>query len=909
LLVALQEARPARGGTSPARELLPDLDQETPFGLNVTSSGDGTARTYWLGFGSAVRNVGNGPLMIGGHRPDTANPAMTADQRIQRDDGSVEVVPAVGQMEFVTSPDHRHWHYLRFDRYQLRRAGSSRALVRDHKTGFCLGDRYPVTDLTLSHAVPGKVYRTNCGLNDTALLQVDEGISVGYGDDYKPFLEGQDLKLSGLPSGRYVLVHRVNADRRLRELSYGNDTASVLLDLRWHAGVPALRILRNCANSARCEKPLARKKGTKVLAFPARVAQAVARPADAFMPDDGGLNSQPGSWAGLQWNFDGPFGVDAPAAWANMISRGRPGGAGVTVAVLDTGIAYADQPPYRRSPELNADSFVPGYDFVDDDAYPLDLNGHGTHVASTIAESTNNGFGLTGLAYGVKLMPVRVLDAVGNGYPATIARGIRFAVNHGAKVLNLSFNFDPQIGPAQIPQVMQALAYAYKRGALVVVAAGNNGLGRLTYPALGPHVLSVGATTENGCLSSFSNHGPGLDLVAPGGGSDTPFPDDRDCLAGRAGRPIYQMTFRNGRISDFGPAEQYIGTSMATPHVSATAALVIASGVVGAHPKPLAVERRLERSARDLGAAGYDTRYGWGLVNASAATTRGTGPRPTRTILRRVVVRPGLATVDASRQFAIGGAADSRLARLAQLVRTVSGSSTRLPVQLLVAGRKVSGAFPGVPTTSPITYRYQRTPSMPVPQAPTPKGSVFNPALRNVQRRLIALHYLTAGGADGLWGPMTQEAVVAFQKWERLPRTSVLDARTRARLATSSSPIPVRRMVASRRIEILLDRQIALLIDRNRVVLAIAVSTGKPSTPTPPGHYSVHAKIPRWWSTPFRVWLPWAVPFVGGIALHEYLSVPTHAASHGCVRQVPAVARMTYNFARVGMPVDVIART
>ena len=112
-----------------------------------------------------------------------------------------------------------------------------------------------------------------------------------------------------------------------------------------------------------------------------------------------------------------------------------------------------------------------------------------------------------------------------------------------------------------------------------------------------------------------------------------------------------------------------------------------------------------------------------------------------------------------------------------------------------------------------------------------------------------------------------------------------------------------------KRAEILLDRQVALLIRDDAVVRAISVSSGKPSTPTPPGSYKVYAKIPRWWSTPFREWLPWALPFVGGIAFHEFQDVPAFPASHGCVRQSSTVARWTYDFATVGMPVKVIARS
>ena len=300
------------------------------------------------------------------------------------------------------------------------------------------------------------------------------------------------------------------------------------------------------------------------------------------------------------------------------------------------------------------------------------------------------------------------------------------------------------------------------------------------------------------------------------------------------------------------------------------------------------------------------------LFGGPTAREKASGMRsyiPQGTTLRSVVVGQGFATVDVSREFTAGGRTDSRLARLAQLVRTVSGSNRTLPVQLLVEGRKVSGVFPGVPTGSPVTFRYLQTPSVPVPVAPRAKRSPVDPALRIVQRRLIELGYLPAGSADGRSGPMTQEAITAFQKWEELRRTGVLDAKTKARLATAVRPVPVTHPSAWRRLELLLDRQVALLIDGNSVLLTIAVSTGKPSTPTPPGHYRVYAKIPRWWSTPFREWLPWAVPFVGGIAFHQYLDVPTFAASHGCVRQLPVVARVTYNFATVGMPVDVIART
>jgi serine protease len=348
----------------------------------------------------------------------------------------------------------------------------------------------------------------------------------------------------------------------------------------------------------------------------------VAHAAGAFVPNDPGAGSRPAGWEQLQWNFAGPFGVDAPDAWGNAIAAGRPGGAGVTVAVLDTGVAYTNRKRFRRSPDFGADQFVRGYDFVDHDPYALDTNGHGTEVGSTIAERTNNGYGLTGLAYGARIMPVRVLDRAGDGNAAIIAAGIRFAARHGANVINLSLNFDPSVRAAQIPQVLAAIGYAHRRGSVIVAATGNEDAPTVAYPARDPRVIAVGATTQSGCRASFSNHGEGIDLVAPGGGEDAALPSDAACVAGRSGRSIYQVTLAGLSPVHFGIGLDFVGTSMAAPHVAAAAALVIATGAAGPHPSPNAVASRLERTARDVGDPGYDTNYGWGLLDAAAATAR-----------------------------------------------------------------------------------------------------------------------------------------------------------------------------------------------------------------------------------------------------------------------------------------------
>jgi Lysyl oxidase len=246
----------------PSVELLPDLDQETPAELQVHMTFGHGHRSFRLGFRSAVRNVGDGPLIVIGTRPDRSTPDMSVDQIVERIGAQPRVIEDVGRMRYVVSPDHTHWHYLAFDRYSLQTyelhpAGASAALVEDQKTGFCLGDRYRATTRPLAAAPKKPVFTGRCGLTQPGRLSMHEGISVGYGDDYSAFLEGQDLPLDGLPEGRYVLVHRVNADRGLHELTYANNAASILLALRWRQGQPVLRVLATCPDTADCGASLA----------------------------------------------------------------------------------------------------------------------------------------------------------------------------------------------------------------------------------------------------------------------------------------------------------------------------------------------------------------------------------------------------------------------------------------------------------------------------------------------------------------------------------------------------------------------------------------------------------------------------------------------------------------------------
>lgn len=311
-----------------------------------------------------------------------------------------------------------------------------------------------------------------------------------------------------------------------------------------------------------------------------------------------------------QWHLDNlsGSGVNAEEAWD--ISDGS----GAVVAVIDTGVAYENYKRYVQAPDLANTCFVEGYDFVNNDIHPNDDNSHGTHVAGTIAQSTNNNLGVAGLAYSACLMPVKVLDRNGEGFVDDVAEGIIFAADHGAQVINLSLG-----GNEPSETLENALAHAYNKEVTIVAAAGNNSSDNSFYPAAyNDYVIAVGATRYDKTLSYYSNYGPDLDLVAPGGqlyieGTDIMFDqNDDDYWDG-----VLQQTFDpvSKNVRDFS-YYFFQGTSMAAPHVAGAAALLIANGNA---VTPDEVRTALQNTAQDLGTTGRDDIYGHGLIDAFAA--------------------------------------------------------------------------------------------------------------------------------------------------------------------------------------------------------------------------------------------------------------------------------------------------
>lgn len=265
-------------------------------------------------------------------------------------------------------------------------------------------------------------------------------------------------------------------------------------------------------------------------------------------------------------------------------------GEGVTVAVVDTGIACYDAGGFMKGTDLGGTSCVGGYNFVGKNEIAADDQGHGTHVAGTIAQTTNNGIGVAGLAHCAKLMPVKVLSAKGWGTMADVAEGIRWAADHGAQVINLSLGSSSKSGVVE-----KAVTYAYQKGVVVVAAAGNSGRS-VGYPAAYPGVIAVSATDKNDAIAWFSSRGPEVAIGAPG----VNVTQQTICESGK------------NKCETFGV---FNGTSMASPHVAGAAAILVGQGVT--HPD--AVRAVLQSTATPKEDKNL---FGAGILESGKATVR-----------------------------------------------------------------------------------------------------------------------------------------------------------------------------------------------------------------------------------------------------------------------------------------------
>jgi serine protease len=270
--------------------------------------------------------------------------------------------------------------------------------------------------------------------------------------------------------------------------------------------------------------------------------------------------------------------INAEQAWDDTK------GSGVTVAIIDTGVS--------KVPDLAKTEFVKGYDFVNDKENADDDNGHGTHVAGTVAQSTNNNYGVAGVAYEAKIMPLKVLASSGGGTITDIADAIRFAADNKADVINMS------LGGGGESQIMKdAIEYAYNKGVVIVAAAGNENRDSASYPARYARVISVAATDAQNEKAEFSNYGAGVDIAAPGGGN---------------GSKIWQETIDPDTNEPIIAGLQ--GTSMAAPHVAGVAALIKSVGVT----QPDEVLAVLQQSVRKIDTDPQNY-FGAGHLDASAA--------------------------------------------------------------------------------------------------------------------------------------------------------------------------------------------------------------------------------------------------------------------------------------------------
>ncbi len=263
--------------------------------------------------------------------------------------------------------------------------------------------------------------------------------------------------------------------------------------------------------------------------------------------------------------------VGIEAAWDTTL-----GSTTVKLAILDSGL---------RKTHEDIGNYLQGYDWVYNDNDPNDANGHGTHVTSTAAGLTNNGLGVAGVAQ-AQILPVRVLNAQGSGTHSQIANGVTYATDQGSDIISMSLG-----APTGSSTLLNAINYAWNAGALVVAATGNDN-GPIGYPAKYSNAFAVGAYDQNRNRASFSNYGAEIDISAPG---------------------VQIAAAYNRNDADYVYLD---GTSMATPIVSGVAALAL---TVNPSLTNQGLRDLLQNTANDLGAAGWDTSFGAGGVNAQAA--------------------------------------------------------------------------------------------------------------------------------------------------------------------------------------------------------------------------------------------------------------------------------------------------
>ena len=299
--------------------------------------------------------------------------------------------------------------------------------------------------------------------------------------------------------------------------------------------------------------------------------------------------------------------------------------------------------------------------------------------------------------------------------------------------------------------------------------------------------------------------------------------------------------------------------------------------------KPVAVKRSV------VGAGGAVKALLAGPTALERAKGIGTAI-PAKTPLLRFETRQRVVTVDLGGRFAMGFDQASLTERVGQLIRTARALPGVKAVKIRIEGGVPVGLFPGYDLAGPVKQPY-------VPEQPAP------PTIRETQQLLVDLGFMAPEGVTGSVDGQTSTAVLGFEKWAGLSRDGVLSDEVVAAIARSTRPQPALHK-PGHRIEVHLGQQLALLIDRNRVTRLVHISSGAYGK-TPSGSFHVYRKERYSWSVPFKVWLPWASYFTGGVAFHEFGSVPTYAASHGCVRVNHYDAPMLYAFATFDTAVDV----